>query len=70
MRKGLILRGRLPFRGGGCGTELGGGGAEFALFRAFSADGARASLCAWNGLRKTVFCFLGAEVGFVMGELA
>jgi hypothetical protein len=33
-------------------------------------EGARASLWAWKGFLKTVFCFLGAEVGFVIGDTA
>lgn len=45
-------------------------GDEEVELRDSSPEGARASLWAWNGFRKTVFCFLGAEVGFVIGEEA
>ena len=66
VRRGLTLRGTPPSRGGGWGIELFTG--VFEPLRASSEDGDRASLCAWKGLRKTVFCFLGADVGLLMGE--
>ena len=66
VRMDLALLEWLPSRGGVCGTELLTGGEE--LLRAKSDEGDKASLWAWNGFLKTVFCFFGAEVGFVVGE--
>ena len=66
VRRGLTFFGALPVRGGVCGIELFTGVLD--PLRAIWDDGDRPSLCAWNGLRKTVFVFLGAEVGLLMGE--
>lgn len=66
MRIGFVRRERLPSRGGVWGIVLPTGDEDGEL----PPEGARASLCAWNGFRKTVFCFFGADVGFVIGEAA
>lgn len=66
MRKGLTLRGTPPSRGGVWGTEPFTGVFDWLL--ANSEAGDSASLWAWNGLRKTVFCFFGAAVGLLIGD--
>lgn len=55
-----------PSRGGVCGIELLAGIA--VPVRASSDEGARACLWAWKGFLKTVFSFLGADVGFAVGD--
>lgn len=66
VRKGFVLLGTLPSRGGVCGIE-GAAGLDSVARRATEA-GDTASLCAWNGFRHTVFCFLGADVGLLIGD--
>lgn len=66
VRRGLTLLGTAPSLGGVCGIELLTG--VFDLLRARFEAGESASLCAWNGFRKTVFAFFGADVGLLIGE--
>lgn len=66
VRNGFVLRGMAPSRGGVWGIA-GAAGLDSVARRATEA-GDTASLCAWKGFRQTVFCFLGAEVGLLIGE--
>lgn len=66
VRNGFVLRGMPPSRGGVWGIA-GAAGLDSVARRATEA-GDTASLCAWNGFRQTVFCFLGADVGLLIGE--
>lgn len=66
VRNGFVLRGVLPSRGGVWGMA-GAAGLDSVARRATEA-GDTASLCAWKGFRQTVFCFLGADVGLLIGE--
>ena len=66
VRKGLLRGVPPPSRGGVAGTALVTGVLD--RLRAKFEDGDKASLCAWNGFRKTVFVFLGAEVGLLIGD--
>lgn len=67
VRSGFTLLGIAPALGGVRGIEL---DTSVVLRESpdFTSDGGRASLWAWNGFRKTVFCFLGPAVGFIRGE--
>jgi hypothetical protein len=66
VRNGFVLRGTLPSRGGVWGIA----GADWpaSVARRATEAGDTASLCAWKGFRQTVFCFLGADVGLLIGE--